>query len=557
MPEDRHSEIWSIIERIRGGERVHHFETVRRHKNGHLINVSLTCSPVRSQDGQVHCVSVIARNITENKRAERMFRSVVEASPNGLIMVDGEGRIVLVNAEAERQFGYDRAEVLGQPIELLLPGALRDLHEQHRTRYTGAPAIRAMGVGRDLHGLRKDGVAFPIEIGLNPIHTPDGLQVLSAIVDISQRLKSEQAIRETEQKLSTVVDLLPVGVAIINSQSKFIYANPALASIVGLPLEAIYSGMFGERQYMHADGTPMPADEFASSRALVEQQTIYNVETGIVKDNGSVTWINSTATPVDISDWRAVVVTTDITERKRIEIAMHAQAEELRRSNADLEQFAYIASHDLQEPLRMVASYTELLRERYSGQLDARADKFINYAVDGARRMQQLVNDLLSYARIGTQGKAFAPTDTALILTRVLNSILLRIRENDAQISAGSLPVVLADPIQIGQLFQNLISNAIKFHGDARPEISISARRHHSGMWEFAFADNGIGIDSEYAQRVFQIFQRLHERKTYPGSGIGLAVAKRIVERHGGQIWFESQVGQGATFYFTLPGIEE
>ncbi|KPV50200.1 hypothetical protein SE17_28345, partial [Kouleothrix aurantiaca] len=252
-----------------------------------------------------------------------------------------------------------------------------------------------------------------------------------------------------------------------------------------------------------------------------------------------------------------VLVNRDITERKRIEMALRAQTQELQRSNADLEQFAYIASHDLQEPLRMVASYTELLRERYAGQLDARADKFINYAVDGARRMQLLVNDLLSYSRIGTQGKPFEPTDTEFILKRVLSSIALKIRETDAQIAFGHLPVVPADPIQIGQLFQNLISNAIKFRGNDAPRITVAAHQLGGGMWQFSVADNGIGIDSEYAQRIFQIFQRLHERATYPGSGIGLAIAKKIVERHGGKIWFESEAGHGATFHFTLPGAQE
>jgi PAS domain S-box-containing protein len=239
--------------------------------------------------------------------------------------------------------------------------------------------------------------------------------------------------------------------------------------------------------------------------------------------------------------------------RKRAEEALAQKAVALTRSNADLEQFAYIASHDLQEPLRMVSSYLQLLERRYQDQLDADAREFIAYAVDGATRMQALINALLSYSRVGTRGKPFEPTDCAIILDRVLVNLKVAIEESDAVVTHDPLPTVMADGVQLTQVFQNLIANAIKFHGERRPEVHIGAQ-HTDAEWLLSVRDNGIGIDPQHYERIFVIFQRLHSREEYPGAGIGLAICKKIVERHGGRIWVESQPGAGSTFYFTIPG---
>ncbi|HLZ35047.1 MAG TPA: ATP-binding protein [Nitrospira sp.] len=236
---------------------------------------------------------------------------------------------------------------------------------------------------------------------------------------------------------------------------------------------------------------------------------------------------------------------------KRGEHQLRELNDELIRSNADLQQFAYVASHDLQEPLRMVGSYTQLLAKRYKGKLDADADEFIGYAVDGATRMQRLINDLLAYSRVTSQGKAFEQVDCNLLLDGVLSTLRLTIEENHAVVTHDALPKVTADGGQLGQLFQNLVSNAVKFHGAEPPRVHVSAEpRNHE--WLFSVRDNGIGVDPQYADRIFVIFQRLHDREEYPGTGIGLALCKKIVERHGGRIWVESQPGRGATFYFTI-----
>ena len=237
-----------------------------------------------------------------------------------------------------------------------------------------------------------------------------------------------------------------------------------------------------------------------------------------------------------------------------LELEERRRAEgELVRSNAELEQFAYVASHDLQEPLRMVASFTQLLARRYRGKLDADADEFIGFAVDGATRMQRLLNDLLAYSRVGTRRKPFAAIDCNSVLSDVLANLKPAIEESGAVITHEPLPFVRGDEVQLIQLFQNLIGNAVKFHGQEPPQVHISAKLQ-DGDWGFAVRDNGIGIAPEQQERIFLIFQRLHHRSEYPGTGIGLALCHRIVEHHGGRIWVESEVGKGSTFHFTITG---
>jgi PAS domain S-box-containing protein len=249
---------------------------------------------------------------------------------------------------------------------------------------------------------------------------------------------------------------------------------------------------------------------------------------------------------------RTMVIYKDITERKRYEESLKEKTEELARSNRDLEQFAYVASHDLQEPLRMVTNYVQLLARRYKGKLHPDADDFINFAVDGAIRMWRLINDLLTYSRVGTQTQGLMPTDCETVLQNSLDNLKIAIEENAAVITHDLLPTVMGDHLQLGQLFQNLIGNAIKFRGKEAPRVHISASPNGGGVWTFTVRDNGIGMAPEYVERIFVIFQRLHNREEYPGTGIGLAVCKKIVERHGGRIWAESEVGKGTTFYFTL-----
>lgn len=283
---------------------------------------------------------------------------------------------------------------------------------------------------------------------------------------------------------------------------------------------------------------------------------------------------DDTEFPVEITLWpleRAdglfiLTAIRDMTEQKKLQEELACERRELvgarqelektvaelKRSNAELEKFAYVASHDLQEPLRMVASYTQLLAKRYKGKLDTDADEFIGYAVDGANRMQRLINDLLAYSRVTTQGRGFERVDCHAVLKEVLGNLRLVVEESGAVVTHDVQLTVMADSSQLGQVFQNLIGNAIKFRSQEPPWVHISAERKDA-EWRFAIRDNGIGIDPQYADRIFVVFQRLHSREEYAGTGIGLAICKKILERHGGRMWVESQLGKGATFYFTLP----
>jgi PAS domain S-box-containing protein len=282
-----------------------------------------------------------------------------------------------------------------------------------------------------------------------------------------------------------------------------------------------------EKEYIRADGSRFPAE----------------LRTFLMTDDSR--------NPIGM--WSIV---RDVTSRKQAEMEREAAIKALKRSNEDLKQFAYVASHDLQEPLRMVASYTQLLAERYEDQLDEKAHKFIHYAVDGAARMQILIRDLLAFSRVETRAQAFKPVDSHRVLGIAIANLKTLIVETGTLVTSGDLPNVQADESQLTQVFQNLISNGIKFRQPSiTPRIHVSAQRVED-RWRFAVQDNGIGIDSKYKERVFVIFQRLHTRHEYPGTGIGLAMCKRIVHRHGGGIWFESSPGKGTTFYFTLPSIK-
>ena len=402
-----------------------HKELHSAHDALRLANVELDLRVQERTEALAKANAALESEVVDRKRAEEQFRLTVESAPNAMVMVDAKGRIVLLNAQTEKVFGYRREELQGQAVEILIPERFRSQHPADRAGFFADPHARPMGIGRDLYGLHKNGTEFPVEIGLNPIQTEGGVRVLSSIIDI--------------------------------------------------------------------------------------------------------------------------------TERKRAERDLARRAVELARSNAELEQFAYVSSHDLQEPLRMVASFVQLLERKYKGKLDPDADGYIHYIVDGAKRMQGMIKDLLSLARVGSP----VVDDSRLVdCQEVLDTVLLNlqraIEESGARITSDDLPTVRGDATQITLLLQNLVGNSLKFRGPEAPCVKISARPE-DGQWLFSIHDNGIGIEPQFQARIFQIFQRVHDRDNYPGSGIGLAIAKKIVERHGGRIWVESEKDKGAIFRFTLP----
>jgi PAS domain S-box-containing protein len=318
------------------------------------------------------------------------------------------------------------------------------------------------------------------------------------------------------------------------------------AEAVGQSIALIASPEMRDEQVKHAN-------RVKHGKGFEDHETVRRTKDGALRD------VSLTFSPISDAGGTLVgasAIYRDIGPRKHQEYLLKERAEELQRSNAELEQFAYVASHDLQEPLRMVASYAELLAERYQGKLDAKADKYIGYAVDGAKRMQRLVNDLLLFSRAGRHEPKSQPTDLNKLVADVLKGLDRAVTSTNARVDVGLLPVVVTDGGQLSQVFQNLIGNAVKFHGETPPVVKIAAEPHGTG-WKFSIADNGIGIEEQYSERIFQMFQRLHDRASYDGNGIGLPIAKKIVERQGGRIWFESTPGKGTTFFFTIPLLQE
>lgn len=737
-----------------------------------------------------------ARRITEAR-----FRGLLESAPDPIIVVDSRGIMVVVNGQTEKLFGYQRDELLGHPIGMLLPERLSAAHAKHVRDFFEAPAVRSMGQAGDLVARRRDGSEFPAEISLGPFDGDEGILVSCAIRDITDRLGLQESLRSHQRRLALAMkagrsgtfdweiqtnvnhwsgeseelyglepgsfrgtyesweelllpeDLEEARAAVseslrtgslaaewrirrrsdgqvrwISTQAQVFFDDAGRPQqMTGINIDvteqkasedqlretqqrlamALSAGQMGvwdldmrtgvcwrtfEHDRIFGYDELLPQWEFTrfqrhvhpDDRAATEQAFSDAYRTGhlqiecrIICVNQAVRWIridgdvvyDEHRTPMrmkgvihDITErkladeelraaeeryrllvdgvkdygifmldsdgristwnegaqrqkgynasevlgrdssifypkeeraarwdlhlletairegsvrdegwrerkdgsriWAEVVITAlrdqhgnllgysncsrDLTERKKIE-------DDLRRSNAELQQFAYVASHDLQEPLRMVASFTQLLAQRYQGKLDKDADEFIGYAVDGARRMQHLIDDLLAYSRVGTRAKDPKICSADDLLQAALRQLTVAIEESGAVVRASHLPRILGDDLQITSVFQNLIGNAIKFRAPNVPPLVEIAATQSGAEWIFSVKDNGIGIEPRHFERVFQVFQRLQTRESYPGNGIGLAICRKIVERHGGRIWLESQPGRGTTFFFTIP----
>jgi PAS domain S-box-containing protein len=525
-------------------------------KDGSEFPIEIMLSPLESAEGIL--VTAAIRNISVRKAAEThlsqmegRYRGLLEAAPDAMVVVNQGGEIVLLNVQAEKQFGYRRDELLGQKVTNIIPVGFAERLIADDLRSAEDALAQQIGMGIELIGRRKDGSDFPIELMLSPLESAEGTLVTAAIRNISVRKNAERHLAQMEGRYRGLLEAAPDAMVVVNQNGEIVLLNLQAErqfgyrrnELLGQKVTNIIPEGFAER---------LIADDLRSAEDALAQQIGTGIELHGRRKDASEFPIELMLSPLGSAD--GILVTAairDITTRKTAEANLLQKVEELNRSNEELGQFAYVASHDLQEPLRMVASYTQLLSRRYKGKLDTDADEFIAFAVDGAGRMQRLIQDLLAYSRVGTKGKDLRATSSEVALQQSLINLRSSIESSGALVTHDPLPSVMADEMQLVQLFQNLIGNAIKYQNPGIPRVHVSAT-NGGNKWSFAVKDNGLGIDPQYFERIFGMFQRLHKREEFAGTGIGLAICKKIVERHGGNIWVESEPGKGSTFRFAL-----
>jgi PAS domain S-box-containing protein len=512
----------------------------------------------RSPEGvAVHMLGVVM-DVTERKDAEKhlaqmegRYRGLLEAAPDAMVVVNQSGEIVLLNVQAEKQFGYRRDELVGQKVKNIIPEGFAERLVADGTRTAAEALAQQIGTGTELRGRRKDGSEFPIEIMLSPLDSAEGIQVTAAIRDVTTRKTAEKALREAEERFRALANNISQLAWMADEKGYIFWYNQRWFDYTGTTLEEMAG--WGWQKVHHPDHVQQVVTKISKCFQTGE---VWEDTFPLRGRDGDYRWFLSRAVPIrdlegKVSRWFGT--NTDITERKKSEERLLKTVGELKRSNDELQQFAYVASHDLQEPLRMVASYTQLLAKRYKGRLDSEADEFIAYAVDGANRMQGLIQDLLAYSRAGINGKVLREISTENALKEALTNLRVMIEESGAVVTHDSLPAITTDDTQLAQVFQNLVGNAIKYHSAEVPHVHVSATKNGGKEWIFSVRDNGLGIAPQYFERIFILFQRLHGRTEFKGTGIGLAICKKILERLGGRIWVESEPEKGSTFYFALP----
>ncbi|MGE5400924.1 MAG: PAS domain S-box protein [Ignavibacteriales bacterium] len=529
-------------------------ETVHYTKGHNKVIIESQIFPIKTRSGEITGYSAVNRDITERRmaeeelrRSEERFRIAQEVSVDGFSILkprfDHKGNVIdfefsFQNAASARMNGTTPDGVLGRGVRELFPGiqdteffkAYKEVLEtgkavEFEDHYKGGPMV--------------DEKWFRIVV----VPTSGGIAVLAQ--DITARTKSELRLREAQRlaHLGTFTFDLKTKKYEWNEEAFRIYeldqakGEPSFEEVVG---------------FLHPDDYDLMMNKIKETE-ISEKEV--NFEYRIVLPDNRVKHLYNTVRSVFDDTGKPVSrmgIVQDITEAKTYRTKLEKTLEELQRSNRELEQFAYVASHDLQEPIRMVSNYTKLLERYFKDKLDEKSSRYMFFVIDGAKRMHTLIEDLLAYSRVASKKAPFVQTDLNVVMSEIMRDMQVAIIKQNAKIKFQKLPVIKADPLQIRHVFQNLIQNAIKFRAKDDPVIQIIAEKK-GHEWLFGVKDNGIGIDMEFHEKIFVIFQRLHEKEKYPGTGIGLSICKKIIEHHGGRIWVESEAGKGTTFLFTLP----
>jgi PAS domain S-box-containing protein len=520
------------------------------------------------------------RDLGQSSESDAKYRGLLEAAPDAMVVVNQGGKIVLLNVQAEKQFGYSRDELVGQKVKNIIPEGFAERLISDATRSAAEALAQQIGTGIELSGRRKDGSEFPIEIMLSPLESAEGILVTAAIRNISARKAAEKHLVRMESRYRGLLEAAPDAMVVVNQGGKIVLVNVQAEKqfgyrrdeLVGQKVTNIIPEGFAER--LIADATRSAAEALA-------QQIGTGIELSGRRKDGSEFPIEIMLSPLESPE--GILVTAAIrnisarrkseqdnaalenqatvlqTARDEMELRVAERTKELavanqvlEQSNLELKQFAYIASHDLQSPLRSISGFVQLLKLEYEGKLNEQAQDWIRRTVQSIGQMQTLIRDLLSYSNVEARARPFTQIPFLDIVKDALSLLESSIQDSGGQVTCGQLPHIMGDRSQLVQLIQNLIGNGLTYHGDKPPDIHISAER--SGEeWIFSVRDRGIGIEPKYYEQIFEIFKRLHDQKDYPGTGIGLAICRRVVNRHGGKIWVKSEPGHGSTFHFTIP----
>ncbi|MFB1062558.1 ATP-binding protein [Natrinema sp. H-ect4] len=563
------SDVKEWTERAAAGEYVE-FETDIVGRDAQQFTVSGVFRPVTNDGGDVVSIIVSDRDVTERKEHERYLRDAktqLEAATEAGAVGTWEWRIpenrMTVGPSFAKTFGLDPEDAReGVPLERYTAAIHEDDRDRVEAQIEAAvescseyeSEYRVWNADDELRWVVARGHVESDEDG-DPVTFP------GALTDITDRKRAELEVERQRTELETLFQVLPVGAVVANADGSLLRANETAKEIWGgdvFDAESVadyekYSAVWAE------SGDPVGPEDWTMAQVLqgeeVAEPNVYEIETfdddrRIIMEHGM---------PVRDEDGnvsRALVTLTDITERRESQRKLEETVEKLEKSNERLEQFAYAASHDLQEPLRMVTSYLQLLDTRYGDAFDEDGQEFLAFAVDGAERMHEMIDGLLEYSRVETRGDPLEPVDLDAVLEDVIDDLQLQIDETDAEVTSDELPVVEGDASQLRQVFQNLLDNALTYYADGPPRVAVTAERS-GGAWEISVRDEGIGIDPDEQDRVFTVFDRLHTHEEYEGTGIGLALCRRIVERHGGAIWVDAESDEGTTFSLTLPAVTE
>ena len=492
-------------------------------------------------------VHELRETLSRARQGQGAFRSLLMDKVTDSVHVhDAEGNTIYVNEAACTSKGYSRDELLRLPLQRMVTPEFADLVDARLKRILEQG--RAAFESSHLH---KDGTAIPVEVRASVLEAGGERLVVSVVRDLSERAQARADLQRSEEQYRQLFESLQDVFYRTDTEGRAVLFSPSVAAVFGYKPDEVLGDDLAQTFYHD------PSERPAFLERLQQDGQVLDHRTRCKNRAGDEVWVSTNARYYRDHAGEVLGVegiTRDITSQVKAERQLERTMETLKRSNRDLEQFAYVASHDLQEPLRMISGFVQLLDKNFRGKMDNTADEYLDFIVESTKRMQQQIQDLLTYSRVGREGRTFRTVHCDRVLDRVVDNLRLAVKESKAKITREPLPRVFADESQILMLYQNIIYNAIKYRGENKPRIHVGCTLDDDGQHHVSIKDNGLGIDPRFHDRIFQIFQRLHPREEYSGTGIGLALCKRIVENHGGRIWVKSAEGEGSTFHFTLPG---